>query len=208
MSFPAGTAAAAGLACCTLCGTLGPVGRARCPRCGHRLRLRTPRSIQRTLALTLTAGLLLVPANVLPIMVTVQLGRAEPSTILGGVVTLLHHGSWPIAAVIFVASVLVPLLKISTLLLLCASVLRRTAAGPRQRTLLYRATELVGRWSMIDVFVVFVLVALVHLGQLLVIRPGPAALAFAGAVILTMFAAEQFDPRLLWDHEEDARGGS
>ena len=208
MSFPAGTAAAAGLACCALCGALEPVGRARCGRCGHRLHLRTPRSLQRTLALTLTAALLLVPANVLPIMVTVQLGRAEPSTILGGVVTLLHYGSWPIAAVIFVASVLVPLLKISTLVLLCASVLRRTRAGPRQRTLLYRATELVGRWSMIAVFVVFVLVALVHLGQLLVIRPGPAALAFAGAVILTMFAAEQFDPRLLWDHEEDARGGS
>ena len=208
MSFPAGTAAAAGMACCGLCGALAPAKRARCPRCGHRLHLRTPRSIQRTLALTLTAALLLIPANVLPIMVTVQLGRAEPSTILGGVVTLLQHGSWPIATVIFVASVLVPLLKISTLVLLCATVIRGSVAGPRQRTLLYRATELVGRWSMIDVFVVFVLVALVHLGQLLVIRPGPAALAFAAAVMLTMSAAEQFDPRLLWDHEEDARGGT
>ena len=156
-------------------------------------------SLARTVALVITAAILYVPANVLPIMTTEQLGRASDSTIMGGVVLLWHHGSYPIASVIFIASVLVPLSKLFILLALCWSVARGDATRPRERTVLYRVTEFVGRWSMVDVFVVAILVALIQLGGLLSIRPGVAAVAFSGVVIVTILAAESFDPRLIWD---------
>lgn len=197
--FHATSAAARGLACCHVCLKRSAATLHGCPRCGASLHLRKPNSLQRTVALLITASLLYIPANVLPIMITEQLGRAEPSTILGGVVFLVHHGSYPIAAVIFIASVLVPLGKILVLSFLCWSVARRHSTSPRQRTLLYRATEFVGKWSMVDVFVVTILVALISLGGLLRITPGAASLAFAGVVIVTMLAAESFDPRLIWD---------
>jgi paraquat-inducible protein A len=203
-AFPASSAAAQGLACCHVCCKRAPEALHRCPRCGAPLHLRKPQSLQRTTALLITAALLYIPANVLPIMITEQLGRAEPSTILGGVVYLVHHGSYPIAAVIFIASVLVPLGKILILSGLCLGVAGRSAASPRQRTILYRATEFVGKWSMVDVFVVTILVALIHLGGLLIITPGAASLAFAGVVIVTMLAAESFDPRLIWDQLGDS----
>jgi len=201
--FPATSAAADGLACCHLCYKRAPVALERCPRCGARLHLRKPESLQRTAALLITAALLYIPANVLPIMTTEQLGRATDSTILGGVILLVHYGSYPIAAVIFIASVLVPLGKLVALCWLCWSVARRHATSHRERTILYRTTELIGKWSMVDVFVVTVLVALIHLGGVLRITPGAAALAFAGVVIVTMLAAESFDPRLIWDQLGD-----
>ena len=203
---PLGTAAAAGLACCHVCYKLAPEQQHRCPRCGAALHLRAPDSIQRAVALLITAIVLYIPANVLPIMTTTQLGSATDSTILGGVVLLIQMGSYPVAAVIFIASVMVPIAKMCALAWLCWSVERRHPASHRQRTVLYRLTEFVGRWSMTDVFVVTILVALIHLGGLLVITPGPAAVAFGGVVVMTMLAAESFDPRLIWDQLADQDG--
>jgi paraquat-inducible protein A len=202
-AFPAGSAAARGLACCHVCYELAAESLHRCPRCGASLHLRKPESLQRSVALLITATLLYIPANVLPIMTTDQLGRAIDSTILGGVVLLMKMGSYPVATVIFVASVLVPVGKLFALGWLCWSVARRHPSSHRERTRLYRLTEFIGRWSMTDVFVVMILVALIHLGGLLRITPGPAALAFAGVVVVTMLAAESFDPRLIWDQLGD-----
>jgi len=203
-SFPAHTAAAEGLACCHVCYKLASSSLHRCPLCNAPLHLRKPDSLQRTVALLVTASLLYIPANVLPIMTTTQLGRDTDNTILGGVVVLIHHGSYPIAAVIFVASVLVPLSKLFALSWLCWSAARRHPTSHEERTRLYRATELIGKWSMTDVFVVAILVALIQLGGLLRITTGAAAIAFGALVIVTMLAAESFDPRLIWDQLGDS----
>ena len=205
-SFPAGTAASEGLACCHVCCKLAPADLHECPLCGASLHLRKPDSIQRTVALLITASLLYIPANILPIMTTYQLGTPTDSTIIGGVVLLIHHESYPIAAVIFIASVLVPLSKLFSIAWLCWSVSSGHGKSHQERTRLYRAAELVGKWSMTDVFVVAILVALIQLGGLLQITPGAAALAFGGVVIVTMIAAESFDPRLIWDELGDDDG--
>lgn len=202
MKYPAGTAAAQGLALCHMCGRLEKAERHHCTRCGQSLHLRHPDSVQRTLALLVTAMILYIPANVLPIMNTVQLGRGEPTTIIGGVLLLIQLNSWPVAAVIFVASVMVPIAKIMALFYLAWSAMRRTPPSAMQCTRIYRLTELVGKWSMVDVFVVGILVALIQLTGLLVILPGPAALAFAGVVVSTILAAHAFDTRVLWDRLE------
>ena len=198
------TAAARGLACCHLCRELSPVSCDRCGLCGASLHPRLPRSLQRTLSFLATAVILYIPANVLPIMHNEILGSGTDSTILGGVVTLVEHGSYPIAAVIFVASVMVPVGKLLALSWLCWIVARGDAGARRERTRVFRATEVVGKWSMTDVFVVAILVALIQLGGLMSIRPGPAAVAFGGVVVATMLAAESFDPRLIWDRTEEA----
>jgi paraquat-inducible protein A len=205
--FPSGTAAAAGLATCHTCHELVAASAHTCPRCGSAVHLRTTGSLQRTLALVATAILLYIPANILPIMTTTQLGTPEPSTILGGVVLLIHHGSYPIAAVIFIASVMVPTGKLMAIIWLCWSVSSGQKTSYQQRTRMYRATEFVGKWSMTDVFVVAILVALIQLGGLLTITAGSAAIAFGGVVIVTMVAAESFDPRLIWDRLEDGEPG-
>lgn len=197
--YPAGTAAALELMSCHTCGRLSGVGTHRCPRCGSTPHLRKPQSIEKTVALLVTAAILMLPANLLPIMYTEQFGKASANTIVGGTVLLWEHGSYPIALVIFIASVLIPLGKLIALAWLCWSVHRQSASSPRDRASLFRATEFIGRWSMIDVFVVAILAALIQLGGLLSIRAGSAALAFAGVVIVTMFAAHAFDSRLIWD---------
>jgi paraquat-inducible protein A len=197
--FPAGTAAAAGLASCHVCFKLSSADLHTCPLCGAGLHVRMDGSLQRTMALIFTAVLLYIPANLLPIMYTTQLGTPEGSTILGGVVLLIHHESYPIAAVIFIASVLVPTGKLIAISWLCWSVARGQTTSHVQRTRLYRVTEFVGKWSMTDVFVVAILVALIQLGGLLSISAGSAAIAFGGVVVVTMLAAESFDPRLIWD---------
>ena len=202
------TARDRGLASCHTCMKLAPAEVHHCPRCGSTMHLRQTDSLQRTIALLITASLLYIPANVLPIMYTDQLGSTESSTILGGVVLLIKLGSAPIAAVIFVASVMVPLGKLIAMFYLVWTVERHSPLDPRQRTVMYQITEFIGKWSMVDVFVVAILVALVHLGGLLVIRPGYAALSFAGVVIVTMIAAESFDPRLIWDEMERDNGSS
>jgi len=197
------TAASQGLASCHLCLKLATADQHRCPRCGAALHLRKANSIERTLALLFTACVLYIPANVLPIMITDQFGQPTPSTIIGGVVLLIDMGSVAIAAVIFFASVMIPLSKLTMMFYLCWSVRRGPPETVRQRTVLYRVTEFIGKWSMIDVFVVAILVALINLTNLLVIRPGAATMAFAGVVIVSMLAAESFDPRLMWDQGED-----
>jgi paraquat-inducible protein A len=201
--MPGTTAASRNLSACHVCCKLAPAGVHHCPRCGSAMHLRKNDSIQRTLALLVTACLLYIPANLLPIMYTDQLGSSEGSTILGGVLILIHHDALPVALVIFVFSVMVPSGKLMAMFYLVWTVKRHSPVSPRQRTIMYRVTEFVGKWSMVDVFVVAILVALVHLGGLLAIRPGYAALSFAGVVIVTMIAAESFDPRLIWDEMEE-----
>ena len=193
------SAASQGLASCHLCLNLVESSQHHCPRCGSAVHVRAHNNVQVTLALLVLATILYIPANIFPIMYTDQLGSTEPSTIIGGVVLLIKLGSIPIAAVIFIFSVMVPISKLAAMFYLVWSVERHSRLDLRQRTLMYRITEFVGKWSMVDVFVVAILVALVHLGGLLVIRPGIAALSFAGVVIVTMIAAEGFDSRLMWD---------
>ena len=202
-AFPRDTAAAQGLATCHTCCKLSPATLHGCPRCGAALHLRITDSLARTMALVMTSCVLYIPANVFPIMTTDQLGRSIDSTIMGGIVLLVRLESYPVAAVIFIASVLVPLGKLLALTALCWSVSQGYVSRPREQTVLYRITEFVGRWSMIDVFVVAILVSLIQLGGLIAIRPGIAALAFSGLVIVTMLAAESFDPRLIWDRLGD-----
>jgi paraquat-inducible protein A len=196
------SAASRGLASCHSCCKLAPANEHICPRCGAALHSRTTDSLQRTLALLITASMLLIPANLYPIMITEGLGVVEESTILGGVVLLIKLGSIPVAGVIFIASVMVPLGKLVAMFYLVWSVGRQPYETLRRRTKMYIAAEFIGKWSMVDVFVVAILVALVHLGGLLVIRPGIAAYSFAGVVLVTMVAAESFDPRLMWDRME------
>lgn len=144
-----------------------------------------------------------IPANLLPMTVTTAVGAVQTDTIMSGVIYFIHSGSWEIAAVIFIASIFVPLVKLAILVFLLVSVQRRSKWRPRDRTVLYRITELVGRWSMVDVYVVTILVALVKLGAVASIEAGPAAVYFASVVVLTMLAAESFDPRIIWDAIED-----
>ncbi len=202
-AYPSGTAAAAGLATCHICYKLAPASEHACPRCGAGMHVRAANSLQRTMALVITATLLYIPANILPIMTTTALGTPEESTILGGVVLLIGMGSWPIAAVIFFASVMIPTGKLISIVWLCWSVSSGQKTSFQQRTVMYRVTEFVGKWSMVDVFVVSILVALIQLGGLLTITAGAAAIAFGGVVVVTMLAAESFDPRLIWDHGVD-----
>ncbi|MDJ0985911.1 MAG: paraquat-inducible protein A [Desulfobacterales bacterium] len=173
-----------------------------CPRCGSRLHSRKPNSIGRTWALIIAAFIFYIPANVLPITKVISFGKAQSDTIMSGVIYFVQSGSWPIALVIFVASVFVPLLKLFLLTFLLISVQRKSQWRPKDRTRLYRITEAVGRWSMVDIYVVTILVALVKLGSLATIEAGPGAVFFAGVVIITMFAAMSFDPRLIWDTQE------
>jgi paraquat-inducible protein A len=174
-------------------------GRPSCPRCGERLHPRKPRSLQRTWALVLAAVILYIPANLYPVMAVTSLGQTQADTILSGVQYLLSHGMWPLALVVFVASVLVPLLKLVILVYLLVSVQLRSTWRARDRTRLYRITEAVGRWSMVDIYVVTILVALVRLGNLATVEARAGAVYFAAVVVLTIFAALSFDPRLIWD---------
>lgn len=191
-----------GLAGCHTCGKVSPVALGNCPRCGTHLHLRKPDSIQRTIALMVAAAALYIPANVLPIMTVVELGDVTENTIFSGMMTFWRQGAYPIAIVIFTASILIPLLKIIALTWLCLAAKGKLHPSPTMLGKVYWFTELLGRWSMIDIFVVGILVALVQLGNYMTITPGPGALAFAGVVVLTMFAAMSFEPRLLWDRLE------
>jgi len=189
---------AQGLQGCPICTSVGSAEKTHCGRCGATLHAGWHESIQKTWAWLITAAMLYLPANFLPITYTRLFGRETESTILGGVVLLWEHGDKPIAVIIFIASVLVPLGKMIVLAWMCLSVQTGSDFALTQKTKLYRVTEFVGRWSMIDVFVVAILVALIQLGNIMTIRPGVAAVAFAGMVITTMLASQSFDPRLLW----------
>ena len=188
-----------GLAACHLCGKVAPAAGETCPRCGAKIHLRKPNSIERTIALMAAAAILYIPAMTLPVMTLRELGDVAPTTIVEGMLDFWKAGDYPIALVIFTASILIPLLKIVALMWLCAAATGRVDPSPRMLAKVYWLTELLGRWSMIDIFVVGILVALVQLGAYMSVTPGPGALAFGSVVILTMFAATSFDPRLLWD---------
>ena len=196
-------AAARGLLSCNVCGLLSRGGHSggtpHCPRCSAALHFRKPNSVARSWAFLIAAYILYIPANVLPIMQTSSLFGSQDDTIMSGVIYLWHSGSWDLALVVFIASIMVPLLKLIAMTLLLISVQRRSTWQPVQRTKLYRIVELVGRWSMLDIYVVSILAALVQIGALATINAGPAALAFGAVVVLTMFAAMEFDPRLIWD---------
>jgi paraquat-inducible protein A len=195
--------AACGLLSCHVCGlvskTTSTGGTDYCPRCSARLHFRKPDSVARTWALLIAAAIMYLPANLLPMMETSSLFGSEEDTIFSGVIYLWSSGSWDLAIVVFIASIMVPLLKLISLTLLLVSVQRRSVWQPVQRTRLCRMIELVGRWSMLDIYVVTILAALVQVGSLATIKAGPAAVAFGAVVVLTMFAARQFDPRLIWD---------
>lgn len=185
------------------CDHCGLVSRGRlgsdCPRCGAALRERKPNSLARTWALLIGAALLYIPANVYPILTVVRLGRGEPSTILSGAQELLQVGMWPLALLVFVASIAVPLLKLAALTWMLVASHRRSSRRLRERTILYRVVDAIGRWSMIDVFMMSILTALVQMGILASVVPNIGAVFFAGVVVLTMFAAFSFDPRIMWD---------
>lgn len=170
-----------------------------CPRCGEPLHHRKVNSLTRTWALVLAAAILYIPANVLPVMLTVSMGSEQSDTILSGVIYLLLNGMWPLAVVIFVASIFVPLLKLLVLTYLLVSVQLKSTRRARDRTFLYRLIENVGRWSMVDIYVVTILVALVNMGSLATVEAQTGAVAFAAVVVLTMLATLSFDPRLIWD---------
>ncbi len=189
------------LARCEICGLVAEDegAHARCPRCRARLHRRKPDSLTRCWALILTAAILYIPANVYPIMTVISFGAGSPDTILSGVKHLFESGMWPLALLVFFASITVPVLKILGLVLLLLTTQRGSRWHLRDRTRLYRVIELVGRWSMIDIFMLSILVALVRLGALATVVPGVGAISFAAVVVTTMFAAMAFDPRLMWD---------
>jgi len=194
-----------GLANCHVCDQLVKLDNhsdAVCPRCNSSVHYRKHNSINRAWAFLISAFIMYIPANTEAIMITGVLGQQSSDTILSGVLYFLAHGDWPLAVVIFSASVLLPLLKILSIGYLLISVQRRNIRRQKEKTRLYLIAEVMGRWSMVDVFVVALLAALLQMGKLSSIEPGPAGLAFAAMVILTMFSAMAFDPRLIWDQSE------
>lgn len=196
------TAREAGLVACRRCTRVWPLGTGHCARCGSRLRSRDWGSLQRVWA-WLAAGIICyIPANLYPMLSTQVLFTTSEATIVGGAVELALHGNLGIAVIILVASVAIPIGKFIAIAYLAVSVARPERLRPRQRHRLYHIVEFIGRWSMIDVFVVAILSALVQLNFAASIRPGPAAITFALSVIFTMFAAISFDSRMIWD-----RGG-
>ncbi len=205
MNTGALTAAELGLANCRHCQLLLRLEpqhtrrAAHCPRCGAAVHLRIPHSVQRTWALLITAALCYLPANTLPILTVVHFGRGAPDTIMSGVIHLIDADQWPIALLVFAASVVVPLLKIATLAFLLISVSAKSRWRPRDRVHLYHIVDVLGRWSMIDIFMISILVALVQLGSVATVLPGLGAAFFGAVVVATMLAALTFDPRLIWD---------
>jgi len=209
MSAAALGAAQSGLASCTTCGLLSrpaaPGQLGHCPRCGAALTARHHHSIQFTWALVIAAAILYVPANALPVLTTTTLGSSESDTIISGVVYLYQSGSWPLALIVLVASVMIPLGKLVALAYLLITVQRRSAKNSHDRARLYRLIEFIGRWSMLDVFVDAFIVALVQLEPLMSVAPGSGVVFFMAVVVLTMFAAHSFDPRLIWNPDNLGR---
>ena len=196
---PVITARDAGLIACTNCGGVWTRAHVRCGRCDTRLESRPAQGLGPVWA-WLTAGVLLYfPANIWPMLITRTLGREEASTILGGVVELASLGSYGVAFIVFFASVAIPVAKFAAIALLALAVARDVRLSRKKLTHLYEVVEFIGRWSMIDIFVVAILAALVQLGFLASLAPGPAAACFALSVAFTMLSARAFDTRLIWD---------
>lgn len=204
------TALRNGLFLCGVCDLLNRRGpddlRCCCARCGATLHARSPNSLPRTWAFLVAAAVLYVPANLLPVMHTGTLFNQQTDTIMSGVVHLWVTGSWGLAIIVFIASIVVPLSKLLSLGYLAWAAQRRSVLGVQKRANLYRATHYIGRWSMVDIYVGATLVALVHLGPFANVEPGPGAIAFGAVVVLTILATMSFDPRLTWDALDDRDG--
>ncbi|AOA59525.1 paraquat-inducible protein A [Acinetobacter larvae] len=202
-----------GLIQCHCCGVLNAphstgddasiTGIKRCSRCNSRLHARKPQSLNRTFALVIAAAILYIPANVLPMTLTDSLFGHQQDTIISGVIYFWQNGDYLVSVVIFMASIFIPILKLLILIFLLIAVTMQSSAkwqfSPEHCAILYRIVEFIGRWSMIDVFVVALLTALIQIQSLATILAGPGAVAFGAVVILTMFASLSFDPRLIWD---------
>jgi len=203
MSAAAVTAMHAGLQSCETCGLLSRpapgAAEGRCPRCDEALTFRKPNSIQRTWAYLVAAAICYVPANVLPVLTTTTPEGPESDTILQGVVLLWSPTGWPLSLIVLFASIMIPSAKILAMGYLLITVQRGSIANNRQRIRLFRTVELIGRWSMVDVFVDTFTAALVQLQPLMAVEPAPGLFFFAAVVVLTMLAVESFDPRLIWD---------
>ncbi len=196
------TALNQGIIRCYECGELTKNNTTKhCPVCSATLEARKPNSLHRTTALIISSFCLYIPANIFPIMTVTELGHVEPHTIIGGINALIQSNMLPIALLVMIASILVPLLKLLglTILVLCAYY--RWQVNARLFTVMYRIVAFVGRWSMLDIFMISILIALVDIRGIAQVIAGPAATAFAAVVVLTMLAANFFDPRLLWDHQ-------
>ena len=192
---------------CETCGLIQRLGKipqgavARCARCRSVIIRDKPNSLSRTAALSLAALILYVPANVYPVMRMEYMGASKTNTIWTGVVSLAQDGMWEIALLVFCASIMVPLLKLLGLFYLVLTA--RSGSRRRDRTIVYKIIESIGRWSMLDVFLLSILVALVKLGSLATVLPGPGIIAFAAVVVLTILASQSFDPRVIWDSPEE-----
>ena len=193
------TAREAGLMTCRSCGRLERAAVETCPLCSAVMHSRAPRSVQRVWAWLFAGIILYVPANLYPMLLTRTFGSEQQSTIIGGAVELVLYGSYGVALIVFIASVLIPVGKFVAIGILALGVTRGSRISPKRRMVLYEIVEFIGRWSMIDVFVVAILSALVQLGFVASVNPGPAAICFALSVVFTMLAAQAFDPRLIWD---------
>ena len=208
MNTRAITAIQQGLQSCEGCGLLSrPAPGAeegRCPRCDEELRFRKRDSLQRTMAFLIAAAICYLPANLLPVMTTITAGGEESDTILQGVVLLWSPTGWPLSLIVLFASIMIPSAKILALLYLVFTVRRGSIQNNRQRVRLYRIVDIIGRWSMVDVFVDTFTVALIQLQPLMSVKPAPGVLFFAAVVVLTMMAVESFDPRLIWDPASDS----
>ena len=203
-AFTALTAREAGLVGCRICARVWPMGTARCGLCDSKLQSRDPKSLSRVWAWWVLGLMAYVPANLYPMLTTRTLVSRSEDTIVGGAVTLAQHGALGVALIILIASVVIPCAKFACIAYLAYSVRRPTSLSPERRTQLYEIVEYIGRWSMIDVFVVAILTALVQLSVIVSITPGPAAISFAASVIFTMLSASAFDSRLIWDGIEGA----
>ena len=194
------------LVACTRCAKVWPVSASTCGRCGHKLVSRDSQSLSRVWALWVIGFMCYIPANTYPMLKTRTLFQVEESTIIGGAVELAQYGNWGIAFIILFASVAIPLAKFMAVAFLAISVKRRSVTSQRQRHYLYEVVEYIGRWSMIDIFVVAILSALVQLKTLAAINPGTASIFFALSVIFTMLAAQAFDTRMIWDAQTKDEG--
>jgi paraquat-inducible protein A len=195
------TARDAGLVACQRCGQVHPLQSIYCKRCEGRLRSRDTESLQKVWAWLIAGMIAYIPANLYPMLLTSTLIERSESTIIGGVVELFAHGSWGIATIVFVASVMIPVGKFLAIIYLAMSVRRKSPDNQHERHKAYEVVEFIGRWSMIDVFVVAILSALVQLDTIATVNPGVAAISFALSVIFTMLSAQAFDSRLIWDED-------
>lgn len=197
------TARQAGLVACTSCGRAHGAGATQCTRCGAALAARDRQSLQQVWAWLIAGMIVYIPANTYPMLRTRTLLDESESTIVGGAIELMDHGSYGVAAIVFVASILIPIGKFIAIGYLALSLGRAGMLSAHSRHKLYEVVEFIGRWSMIDVFVVAILSALVQLGTVATINPGIAAVSFALSVAFTMLAAQSFDPRLIWDADTE-----